>query len=53
LVGCFAVGFMLSGGNAADGPKGRDLLSRLGRAPEGAWLLMDRAYEGRATKELA
>ena len=48
-----AVGFMLSGGNAADGPKGRELLSRLGRAPEGVWLLMGRAYEGKATRELA
>ena len=48
-----AAGFMLSGGNAADGPRGGELLSRLGRTPEGAWLLMDRAHEGRATRELA
>jgi transposase len=48
-----AVGLMLSGGNAADGPQGRGLLSRLGRATEGAWLLMDRAYEGRATRGFA
>jgi len=48
-----AVGFLLSGGNAADSPRGRDLLAKVGRVLEGAALLMDRAYEGRATRELA
>ena len=48
-----AVGFLLSGGNAADSPRGRDLLAKVGRVLEGAALLMDRAHGGRATGELA
>ena len=48
-----AIGFMLSGGNAADAPKGRELLVRVGRIQEGVALLMDRAYEGKITRELA
>jgi len=48
-----AIGFMLSGGNAADAPKGRELLVRVGRIQEGVALLMDRAYEGKVTRELA
>jgi transposase len=47
-----AIGFLLSGGNAHDGPKGRQLLSMVGPA-EGTALIMDRAYEGNETRALA
>jgi transposase len=49
-----AAGFLLSGGNAHDAPKGREPLSMVGRAGrEGAMLLMDRAHGGAATRGLA
>lgn len=46
--------FALSPGQAADAPCGRKLLWELGPAPlEGARLVMDKAYEGDETRELA
>jgi transposase len=48
-----AVGFLLSGGEAGDGPKGRELLEKLGHQDEVVALLMDKAYEGDATRALA
>ena len=48
-----AVGFLISGGEAGDAPKGRDLLLRLGHTQETTALLMDRAYEGYETRALA
>lgn len=45
--------FVLSPGEAHDGPEGRRLLESLGPQETGAKLLMDRAYEGNATRELA
>jgi transposase len=48
-----AIGFLLSGGDAHDAPKGRDLLRKIGRADGGTPLLMDRAYEGAETRGLA
>ena len=47
------VGFLLSGGDAHDAPKGRDLLEKIGRANECVPLLMDRAYEDAKTRALA
>ena len=46
-----AIAFAL--GQAHDAPEGRKLLQRLGRMPRPVPLLMDRAYEGDATRELA
>jgi transposase len=43
----------LSPGQAGDAPEGRKLLRRLGRAPWPIHLLMDRAYEGDETRQLA
>ena len=40
-------------GQAHDAPEGRKLLQRLGRMPRPVPLLMDRAYGGDATRELA
>lgn len=46
--------FALSPGQAADAPCGRKLLWELGPAPiEGAHLVMDKAYEGDETRNLA
>jgi len=45
-----AVAFSLSGGNAHDAPEGERLLDGITRAPEQAYLLMDRAYEGEGTR---
>ena len=42
----------LSPGQAGDAPEGRKLLQRLGPMP-GVFLIMDRAYEGDATRQLA
>jgi len=47
------VGFLLSGGEAGDAPKGRELLEKMGHAGAPVPLLMDRAYEGAATRRLA
>jgi hypothetical protein len=40
------VGFLLSGSNANDAPKGRELLRKVGGTEVSVPLLMDRAYEG-------
>lgn len=45
--------FSLSGGEAGDGPEGRKLLELHGKARRKVLLLMDRAYEGDETRELA
>jgi len=48
-----AIAFALSPGQAHDAPEGRKLLQRVGRMPRPVPLLMDRAYEGEATRQLA
>lgn len=48
-----AITFALSPGNAHDAPEGRALLRELGPMPEKLSLLMDRAYEGDETRQLA
>ena len=48
-----AITFSLSAGNDHDAPHGRMLLEDLGPMPEGLPLLMDRAYEGNETRQLA
>jgi transposase len=45
--------FALSPGQAGDGPHGRELLRAWGAAPPGCRLIMDRAYEGDETRQLA
>jgi len=47
------VTFALSPGHAHDAPEGRDLLNRLGPQASPLHLLMDRAYEGDETRQLA
>ena len=48
-----AIAFALSPGQAHDAPEGRKLLHRLGKMPRPVHRLMDRAYEGDATRQLA
>ena len=48
-----AITFSLSPGQAHDAPEGRKLLNRLGPQGQNPYLLMDRAYEGNATRQLA
>ena len=48
-----AVTFSLSPGQAHDAPKGRQLLNRLGQQHDNPSLIMDRAYEGNETRQLA
>jgi len=48
-----ALTFSLSPGNAGDGPEGRKLLTSYGEAGGKLYLLMDRAYEGDETRQLA
>jgi len=48
-----ALTFALSPGHAHDAPAGRWLLQRVGRMPRPIHLLMDRAYEGDETRQLA
>lgn len=48
-----AVGFSLSPGQAGDAPEGRALLDGLKELPVGCHLLMDKAYEGDETRQLA
>jgi transposase len=48
-----AITFALSPGQAHDAPEGRKLLRQLGQAPQGVHLVMDRAYEGEETRQLA
>ena len=43
----------LSPGNSGDAPQGRELLRNGGAVPAGCPLMMDRAYEGDETLELA
>ena len=45
--------FALSPGEAHDAPEGRALLCSLGPQSSGPALLMDRAYEGNPTRQLA
>lgn len=49
----FALSFSLSGAQAGDAPAGRKLLLSMGPVTDGRLLLMDRAYEGDETRELA
>ena len=48
-----AVTFSLSPGQAHDAPEGRKLLNRLGQQSAKVALIMDRAYEGNETRQLA
>ena len=48
-----AITFSLSPGQAHDAPEGRALLSRLGAPNRPLHLLVDRAYEGNETRQLA
>ena len=48
-----AITFSLSPGQAGDAPAGRALLSKLGAPNRPLHLLMDRAYEGNETRQLA
>ena len=48
-----ALKFSLSPGNAHDAPEGRKLMCRLGPPAAHASLVMDRAYEGDETRQLA
>ena len=48
-----AVTFSLSPGQAHDAPEGRKLLNRLGKQNAPLCLIMDRAYEGDETRQLA
>jgi transposase len=45
--------FSLSPGQAGDAPEGRKLLQAEGKTGEPCFLIMDRAYEGDETRELA
>ena len=45
--------FSLSAGQVHDAPEGRNLLRRLGRQRASPALVMDRAYEGDETRQLA
>ncbi|MGH9567107.1 MAG: IS5 family transposase [Candidatus Angelobacter sp.] len=47
------IAFALSPGQAHDAPQGRALLNRLGPPRRPLYLLMDRAYEGNETRQLA
>jgi transposase len=48
-----AIAFSLSPGQAHDAPEGRELLRWLDRQDRPIALLMDRAYEGNETRQLA
>ena len=48
-----AIAFSLSPGQAGDAPEGRELLRGMRPLPEGCRLIMDRAYEGNETRQLA
>ena len=48
-----AVAFALSPGQAGDAPAGRELLRGMRPLPDGCRLIMDRAYEGNETRQLA
>ncbi len=48
-----ALTFSLSPGNAHDAPEGRALMGKIPVGCKGAYLIMDRAYEGDETRQLA
>jgi len=48
-----AITFALSPGQTHDAPEGRKLLQQMGVPPGPLHLLMDRAYEGNETRQLA
>ena len=48
-----AITFSLSPGQTHDATEGRKLLNRLGSQVQNPYLLMDRAYEGNETRQLA
>jgi transposase len=48
-----AITFSLTPGQAHDAPSGRDLLNKLGAPDRALHLIMDRAYEGNETRQLA
>jgi transposase len=48
-----AIAFTLSPGSSHDAPEGRILLQEIGTVKSGAYLLMDRAYEGDETRKVA
>ena len=48
-----ALTFSLSPGQAHDAPEGRKLLYHLGHQQQAPYLIMDRAYEGNETRQLA
>jgi len=48
-----AVAFHLSGGGCHDAPQGRELLEKQKPVYTNVSLLMDRAYEGQSTRDLA
>jgi transposase len=48
-----AITFSLSPGQAGDAPEGRALLQSLGPPNRPLYLLMDKAYEGNETRQLA
>ena len=48
-----AITFSLSPGQAHDAPEGRKLLNRLGQQYDSPSLIMDRAYQGDETRQLA
>jgi transposase len=48
-----AIGFSLSAGQAHDAPEGRALLRSIQELPVSCHLLMDCAYEGNETRQLA
>ena len=52
---CDVITWSLTSGQAGDGPEGRKLIEAMGRPQEAGEvaLLMDSAYEGNATQELA
>jgi transposase len=48
-----ALTFALSPGGAHDAPEGRKLLNSYGKVEDKPYLIMDRAYEGDETRQLA
>ena len=48
-----AIAFSLTAGQAGDAPAGRELLRTLAGLPRRCRLIMDRAYEGNETRQLA
>ena len=47
------VTFSLTPGQAGDGPQGRKLIAAMGSTSRKVYLIMDRSYEGNATRNLA